>query len=135
MLIEDEPAFQMHVIKSLFAFGIDDQMININGLKAIQLCPSSIRRDFQKAKRCRSELAVEADAKRRRHTPNPTMVAGMVINATSPGEVRRYIKHSDNYVDFSKQKREEIHRRENMLTAFGKGVGCEVDEIAFIIHQ
>merc|ERR1712154_273755 len=38
-------------------------------------------------------------------------------------------------MDFVKRKRKEIERRDIMLTAFGKGVGHEIDEIAFTLHQ
>ena len=127
----------MESIQILFAFGINDQITNIEARRAIELCPSRLRREFNRAKRLRKKnraLAVQANTLRG-HDGRDTMIGGIVLNTASPGDLRRYIKESSGYMDFVKRKRKEIDRRESMLTAFGEAVGCEVDEIAFTVHQ
>ena len=126
----------MKAVRHLFSFGIDDTITNINGKRAIDLCPKSLRREFTKAKTYRNKYRRHlAEMAHSRTSTNDITVAGMSLNRTPKAQITKYVKATDHALNFYRDKKKEIEEREMAQTEFGEKVGCDVDEIAMTLQK
>lgn len=125
-------------IKKLYSYGINDQLRNIHGKLAIDLCNKKYKREFMKAKQFKAkhkEEYLQKHAKNIRRTQTGVMLAGMNLNDTNEKTIRRYVKETDHRENFYRRKEEEIAHREMAVTSFGDECGIDADEIAMTIRN
>ena len=123
----------MVAVRLLFSYGIDDQILNTKGSRAIDLLSKSLKREFLKAKQYKNKHREQLNANYKRSTAD-VFIAGMSLR-TNTEKIKKYVHQQDHEVNFYKRKKKEIEDREMALTAFGEDCGCDIDEIAMTLQK
>ena len=118
-------------IRYLFQHGIDDTITNKNGKRAIDLCPSSFRREFLREKASKTPNNAGGRGLNRMATNNEFSLYG----TTETADIQRNVRQMNQEYDYYRRKQREIEEREMVQTIFGDETGCDVDEIAMTLQK
>merc|ERR1719410_3387919 len=125
----------MKAVRLLFSYGIDDQITNTKGSRAIDLLSKSLKREFLKAKQYKNKHREQLNQQSfKRSTAGDITIAGMSLK-TNTEKIKKYVHQQDHEVNFYKNKKKEIEDREMPLTAFGEACGVDIDELAMTLQK
>merc|ERR1712228_464088 len=124
----------MKAVRLLFSYGIDDQITNTKGSRAIDLLSKSLKREFLKAKQYKNKHREQLNKANLKRSTADITIAGMSLK-TNTQRIQKYVHQQDHEVNFYKRKKKEIDEREMGLTSFGEECGCDIDEIAMTLQK
>jgi len=124
----------MKAVRHLFSYGIDDSIMNLDGKRAIDLCPKSLKREFTKAKQFRNKHRDNINKTLHSRKSTDIIIAGMSLK-NSTEKIKKFVHQQDDELNFYKNKKREIEDRDMSITSFGEQCGCDIDEIAMTLQK